>query len=247
MSEPKPAARRTDLINHGIIQGERMGKIAAWVFETGATAWQMYRAAKTVAVVGAGVVTSETGGWGAAVVWGASWVVEWGVSKVIEEAVSAAVRTGGTGIPGIKMGSDNVFINKLEAARGAEEGGDPVICHPGQWVRQGSQWVSINSKPAARLDDMTKCPGHIATASKNVDIGGPPIEYDPHATLDWVLFGLSVHNAIKKGLVEGLVTKGATLLGSVGKEVGQATVDHFVRDPALDAGWDKVKESWPWK
>ncbi len=246
MSDPKPAARRTDLINHGIIQGERMGKIAAAVFETGATAYQMYKAAKTVAVVGAGVVTSETGGWGAVAVWGASWVVEWAVSKAIEEVVSYAVRSGGTGIPGIKMGSDNVFINKLEAARGAEEGGDPVICHPGQWVRQGSQWVTINSKPAARLNDMTKCPGHIVTGSKNVNVGGPPIEYNPHATLDWMLFGLTVHNAIKKGMVNGIVA-GGSLLTSVGKEVGQATVDKFGRDAALDAGWDKVKESWPWK
>lgn len=230
MSEVKGAARQTDLINHGAMKGEALGKIASAAYETGKTAYQIYRIAKL------GAVVAGPAGWLAL---GASFVVEWAVSKAIEEGVKYVVKKQHTGIKEIAKGSPNVYVNRLQAARGGDDG-DPVSCH-GKKVKQGSQWVSFNKLPASRLEDLTTCPGNISSASTNVAIGGPPTEYNPHRALENALFVLTLYNAAKKGMVTSVVT-GAPMARAVGGEVKDALVDKFVKDPLKDKAW----ESLPW-
>lgn len=241
MSELQGAARRTDLVEHGTQKGEALGKIASATYDTAKTAYTIYRIAKL------GAVAAGPAGWLAL---GASFVVEWAVSVAIEEGVKYLVKQGHSGMKEISTGSPNVFVNKLESARG-ELKDDAGCC--GKKVKQGSQWVSINKMPAARLDDLTTCPGNISTASKNVAIGGPPTEYNPHRALENTLLVLSAYNALKKGLVKGVVKGelGAAVIGE-GKDwlVDQAK-DYGkgkAKDAAVDAyqDWTKDQGTWPW-
>ena len=75
----------------------------------------------------------------------------------------------------ILMGSGNVLINKLPAARQ----GDMVLLHViphnpphPRSISAGSGTVMINGIPAARVGDAISCGGSIAAGSGNVIIGG---------------------------------------------------------------------------
>lgn len=236
--EVKGAARKTDLVEHQSIQAERVGKIANAAFSTAKTAYEIYRVAK-LASLGAGPP-----GW---IAFGVSFVVEYAVGKVIDGAVKYYIAKNRTGIPGIATGSPNVFINKLEGARG--QGTDTLFCHT--VVEQGSRCVTYNQKPASRLDDKTKCPGVIATASTNVVIGGPPTYYNPDAALDTALFVLNAYNAMKSGMVGEAVKKGATGLGvlkegmkEIGKEGLKEAKNQLWDERAKP--WAKSEGLWPW-
>jgi uncharacterized Zn-binding protein involved in type VI secretion len=233
VGEVKGAARRTDLIEHGTQQGTAAGKVAVAAYETAKTAYTIYKIAKV------GAVAAGPGGWLAL---GVSFVVEWAVSELIEEGVKYVVARNKQGIKEIATGSPNVFVNKLEAARGEEI--DTVSCH-GKKVKQGSQWVTINKKPASRLEDLTTCPGNIATASTNVAIGGPPTEYNPHRALENTLLVLSAYNSLKKGLVTGAVT-GAMKKALVdeAKDFAWGQVKDYGKGQAKD--WAKDQGAWPW-
>jgi uncharacterized Zn-binding protein involved in type VI secretion len=66
------------------------------------------------------------------------------------------------------MGSPNVFINSLPAARV----GDALICvGPPDTITQASPTVFMNGRPAARLGDKTAHGGVIVVGSPNTIIG----------------------------------------------------------------------------
>lgn len=240
MSELKGAARQSDFIDHGAMKGEAMGKIAAAVYDTGKTAYEIYRIAK-VGVAAVGVAAAPAGGVSlvaAGALLGASFVVEWAVSKVIEEGVKYVVKKQHTGVPEIQKGSPNVYVNKLPAARGGDTKGDPVSCHKGKQVKQGSQWVSFNKLPAARLEDLTTCPGNISSASANVAIGGPPTDYNPHQTLENALFVLTLFNAAKKGAVKGAAS-GTSMFKAAARE-GRDALRQEGANKLLDNVWEPL-------
>ena len=72
-------------------------------------------------------------------------------------------------------GSDDVFINGLEALRLGDKGEHAECCGPNEWeCDHGSDTVFINGKPAVRKGDVTKhCGGvgEIVDGSDNVFIG----------------------------------------------------------------------------
>jgi len=112
---------------------------------------------------------------------------------------------------------------------------------------QGSEWVSINLKPAARLEDITECPGNISSASKDVAIGGPPTAYNPHLKLEIALIVLGAYSSGKKAMVE-------TIMEGVKKGV-PATAKEVMKAGAKEFGSEVVKEGgklaqdngmWPW-
>jgi uncharacterized Zn-binding protein involved in type VI secretion len=241
VSELQGAARRTDLVDHGEQAGTAAGKIASAAYDTAKTAYTIYRIAKL------GAVVAGPAGWLAL---GASFVVEWAVSTAIEEGVKYLVKKGHSGMKEISTGSPNVFVNKLEAARGQEK--DDAGCHKKK-VKQGSQWVTINKMPAARLDDLTTCPGNISTASTNVAIGGPPTEYNPHRALENTLLVLSAYNALKKGLVKGVVNNAMKeALKDEAKDWLKDQAKDYAKGQAKDAAgeqfkdWTKDQGTWPW-
>ncbi len=237
--EVKGAARRTDLIEHQSIQAKRWGKIANAIFSTGKTMYEVYRVAKL------GAAAAGPGGW---VAIGVSFVVEYAVGKVIDASVNYYIAHNRAGIPGIATGSPNVFVNKLEGARGGDI--DKVLCHD-SFVEQGSMCVSYNKKPASRLDDKTRCPAVIATASENVVIGGPPTYYNPDMGLDTALFVLSAYNAMKLGMVKEVMKAGSTA-GSVAwagaKAIGSAGKDELKKQVWEERAkpWMKSEGVWPW-
>ncbi len=238
MSELNGAARRTDLIEHGTQKGLATGKIAVAAFSWAKTGWEIYRIAKFGAVF--------TGPWGWAAVLAVELVVEFAISPAIEQGVQYLVAKKHGGEPGIETGSPNVFVNKLEAARGG--GKDTVICPKGKKVMQGSKWVSINLKPAARLEDITECPGNISSASKNVAIGGPPTHYNPHLKLEIVLLVFGAYNSGKKGMVEAIMDGVKNGVPATAGQVLKAGGKEFASD--LYKGgkdlWEQEGSPWPW-
>lgn len=235
MSEVKGAARRTDLIEHGAMKGILAGKIAKALFNTASTAYTIYRVAKLAALGAPGP------GW---VFTGASFVVEFAVGKAIDKGVEWYNARNRNGVPGVATGSPNVFINKLEGVRGQEA--DKTLCHT--TVMQGSQWVTYNKKPATRLDDLTKCPGSIATASQNVAIGGPPTEYNPYQALDNALLVLRAYNSFKTGAFKAAVQAGSTATSVMGKGAlgaSMTTAGELV-GKRMALPWAKEQGLWPW-
>ncbi len=211
MSEPKPAARKDDLIEHNQSQVLRF---LGMVF---ANAW----AAARVASVAKNIVLASAGpaGWAAL---GVSIVVEWAVVEAVEWAsgeIGERIRT--QGIHGIRNGSPAVFINLRNAARGGPTG-DPLACHSGKIVREGSRWVSFDGKPAGRLGDFTNHSGKVSSGSPNVYIGGPPVSYDNE---------LAVH-----GLVGNLFS-----LRSLG---AAAIAGEFASEAAKETGIQVLDQLW---
>lgn len=236
--EVKGAARRTDLIEHQSIQAERWGKIANAIFSTAKTMYEVYRVAKLGAAAGG------PPGW---VAIGVSFVVEYAVGKVIDASVKYYIAKNRAGIDGIETGSPNVFVNKLEGARGQNT--DKVKCH-GTFVEQGSRCVSYNKKPASRLDDKTLCPAVIATASTNVVIGGEPTYYNPDSGLDTALFVLRAYNAMKLGMITPAAQgKGAMDVLKGGWEGIKGEAKSELKKQIWEERakpWAKSEGLWPW-
>ena len=73
----------------------------------------------------------------------------------------------------IVMGSPNVFINGLPAARVDDIGLHAACWGPNMYkIKMGSSTVFINGKEAARKDDMTM---HCETASGKIIMGSPDV------------------------------------------------------------------------
>lgn len=123
------------------------------------------------------------------------------------------------GIPAIKDGSYDVWTNRKNAARSQ----DIVSCHDKKII-QGSLEVSINMRPATRIDDLTEC-GAIGSGSADVWIGGPPAtegEYSG-ATSALLSFGISVAGGMVKNMAK--MTIGAALKAAFIDEVKELARD----------------------
>ncbi|MFO0609829.1 MAG: PAAR domain-containing protein [Polyangiales bacterium] len=160
----EPAARRTDEIAHG------------WGL-LGMVAGALAGVAVGIAVVGA---TAATGG---------------AAAVIIAGAVAGGGLAGGQLVSGlttifnlpeptsgfITVGSPNVFINDLAAARASIDFAAPCsglpLNHPTLWapdlIAEGSATVRTNDVPQSRLKMKMVCGAHIKTSSPNVIIGGP--------------------------------------------------------------------------
>jgi uncharacterized Zn-binding protein involved in type VI secretion len=76
----------------------------------------------------------------------------------------------------IIMGSPNVFINALPAARKTDMGIATACCGPNTYeIKVGSATVFINGKAAARKDDMTM---HCNTGTGKVITGSPTVNIE---------------------------------------------------------------------
>jgi uncharacterized Zn-binding protein involved in type VI secretion len=102
----------------------------------------------------------------------------------------------------ILEGSPNVFFNKLEAARGGPKG-DPTLTRG--LIMQGSQWVDINTRPAARQGDKTRLSGRVVFKKEdhaNIFIGGDPTSFDNTlplpADLEKAIQLLKIANELRK-------------------------------------------------
>lgn len=222
MSEVMAAARKDDFIEHNLSQVMR---IIGQIIDGFATAWAASAAIRVAArVLRIGLVFTGVGG---VVVLGASIIVEFGIGKIIDytaDSIGTSIKY--PGIWGISKGSINVGINGLPAARGGPDG-DPAGCHGGR-VRHGSQWVSINEKPASRLQDWTNCSGMICKASPDVFVGGPQVEYDRESPFQSVIkWGFKGHD-----LVKAFRTGGVPEALKEGTKIGG--------DQLLDAAWGAI-------
>lgn len=239
--EIKGAARRTDLVEHGSQMGEATAMVATAAINVVKTAWYIYRIAKYGAIL-------FTGPAGALAAIALDLIIEYGISKPLEEQIKVAFKKKHTGIPGISTGSPNVFVNKLEAARGNEK--DKTFCHT--VTEQGSKWVSYNKEPACRLEDMTKCPGNIGTASTNVGVGGPPTKYVPYRALQLTLLLLDAYSAAKLGVVKGATAAGGRVTNEVLRqglregrnELLKGSGKHVLENDIKP--WAKEQGLWPW-
>ena len=92
-------------------------------------------------------------------------------ARITDMHVCPKVNPGGAPHVGgpVLVGSPNVVINKLPAARV----GDAVVCvGPPDKITQGSGTVKVNGKPLARVTSGTKHGGKIVIGSPNVLVGG---------------------------------------------------------------------------
>lgn len=151
------AARFGDGISHtaattGFLAGSVAGAAAAYGAE-----------ALMAGAVAAGAVS---GGVGFVVVLGIGALACWGLPK-LGAALGRSVQSPPEGV--ITATCLNVFINGRAAASVL----DPVTCHGGETIAEGSATVRINGRLAARHGDLTTTGGVIVTFSDNVIIGGP--------------------------------------------------------------------------
>lgn len=73
----------------------------------------------------------------------------------------------------IIIGSTNVFINSIPAARVGDMGISTPCCGPNKFeIKMGSSTVFINGKKAARKGDMTM---HCDIGSGKIEIGSPNV------------------------------------------------------------------------
>jgi uncharacterized Zn-binding protein involved in type VI secretion len=166
MSDLPPAAmRKSDYISHDASQ---------WFNFVGFLFALRYSA--RVVKFAVGIVGGATGV-GLIVGIAVGLAVEWIIDKAVDAAMEfASDATATPGEPEVKKGSPNVFINGLEAARGGPQG--DRTCH-GR-IAQGSEAVTVNTRPASRVGDRTTCTGKLVPKPglpKNVHIGGEPTEY----------------------------------------------------------------------
>lgn len=192
---PAPAARIDDPITHtnalnGLIAGALIGG-------------------------GIALLTVSTGGLAAVAIVGAATVAGAGVGELIGSLSFNTHVTGKVATPG----SPDVRINGLRAARAHL---DFVACsdHSGPPpVAQGSDSVSINGWPAARVGDRSGCDAEISEGSPNVIVGGGTTTTDEIAPE----VPESVHMAmLAVGLASAVVLAGpvAAVLGLAGGMLG---------------------------
>ncbi len=197
MSDLKPAARKTEWIAH---DNSQHIKFLLWATTT---ILQARYIALPFAWTPAG-----------AALFAGSILVEWAVGTFVLDPLAESI---GEALakppePRVCSGSPNVTIQDLPAVRGQQKDKTDT-CHTAD-VEQGSQWVSINLKPASRWGDRTSCSGG-ATIQKNpglpkeeVFIGGPPSAYSNTAGYHefaknvWAAF--QVYGAFTKAIGSGL-------------------------------------------
>ena len=151
------AARLHDAVSHtdataGFLTGAVAGAAAAFGAE---------------ALVGTAVAAGAvSGGIGFVLVMGLGALACWGLPKLGAMAGRQIQRPAEGEVLAT---SPNIVINGLPAAHTL----DPVSCHSGEMVAQGSQTVIFNGQLAARAGDRTTQGGVIVTFSPNVIVGGP--------------------------------------------------------------------------
>lgn len=142
MSGLSPAARKTEWIAH---DNSQHIKFLVWATTT-------VLQARYIALPFAWTPA------GAAIFVG-SVLVEWAVGTFVLDPLSEAIgeALASPPVPRVCTGSPNVTIQDLPAVRGQQKDKTDT-CHAAD-VEQGSQWVSINLKPASRWGDRTSCSG----------------------------------------------------------------------------------------
>jgi hypothetical protein len=167
--EPKPAMRKTDYLKSDISQW--LGVLVDILKQAVAfTKWGV----RIVAILGG----PETGGLSIVLGFIAAELLDKAFDIATDWAVDKIARAFAKGpIAEILEGSPNVFFNTFEAARGGPDGDNTTL----QQIMQGSEWVYVNKRPAARLDDRTRSSGFCVLKpgpDPNVFIGGPPTAYE---------------------------------------------------------------------
>jgi len=217
---PPPAARWEDLIAHNQSQLLRFfGELAMGL----ASAWA---AAKFLRLV---VALNPAG----LAFFLASLALEYAAGKLVDlGADKLGELLSEPGIMGIEKGSNNVSVNRRPLARGGTDG-DPLKCHRGKKIIEGSEWVAVNTKPAARINDWTNDSGKVATGSPNVFIGGPRVSANRQSEwqtfLSYAFTVVDLTKAYRKGWTE------------VGKTVFSKGASRGA-DATLDAAWDFIRQ-----
>ncbi len=165
------------------------------------------------ALIGAAVVaaTVATGGVAIAIIAGS--VAAGGLSMFqIAKGLSTIFNLPEPGTGVLVEGSFNVRINLRNAMRAGQDHSSSCsglpLNHP-IWpfpvlIAEGSAKVTINGKPAARLQSKMVCGAHIKTGSENTFIGGPTVQ---------VAFVLDIEGWMHTGLEAlGLLAAGAALV-----------------------------------
>nr|WP_317620498.1 PAAR domain-containing protein [Pseudomonas chlororaphis] len=165
------------------------------------------------ALIGAAVVaaTVATGGVAIAIIAGS--VAAGGLSMFqIAKGLSTVFNLPEPGTGVLVEGSFNVRINLRNAMRAGQDHSSSCsglpLNHP-IWpfpvlIAEGSAKVTINGKPAARLQSKMVCGAHIKTGSENTFIGGPTVQ---------VAFVLDIEGWMHTGLEAlGLLAAGAALV-----------------------------------
>jgi uncharacterized Zn-binding protein involved in type VI secretion len=194
--EPKPTARVDDWVAH---DNSQHWKFFAWL---ATTALQARYLTLAFAWTPAG-----------ALLFGASILIEWWVGDFIDSTVEdIAMKNADPAEKRVATGSPNVFVQDIPAVRGEKEDKTDT-CHNAK-VEQGSRWVSINKKAAARWFDRTSCSGGATIREgkglpkAEVFMGGPPSHYsntaDYHekAKLAWSLF--QIWKGFSNGIGQGI-------------------------------------------
>ena len=141
------------------------------------------------------------------------------LTQPISHRGSAALACGAI----VASGSPNVLINNLPAARACQ---DVVTCsdHPHSQIplTQGSDTVSINFLPAARMGDACACGARICAGSPNVFIGSSTYQNDDAlpGTASWLsltvaAMGLNGENA-PTGPAQAILAVAGAMLGNGG-------------------------------
>ncbi len=213
------AARHHDEIAHTeVTTGFLTGAVAA-----AGAAWGTEALVTTAVEAGA-----MTGGVGFLVVLGIGALACWGL-PALGAAAGRWVQKPAEGQ--IVATSHNIFINGRPAAHTH----DPVSCHSGEIIAEGSKTVIFNRELAARHGDRTTQGGVIVSYSPNVIIGGPtatvaPIDDIP-AWAQWAALAIELAPGLGR-LAGRLIGKaaagafgraaeaGADLVGKTGGEAG---------------------------
>jgi uncharacterized Zn-binding protein involved in type VI secretion len=167
--EPKPAMRKGDFLKSDVSQW--LGVLVSILKQAVAfTKWGV----RIVAILGG----PETGGLSIVLGFIAAELLDKAFDVAADWAVDKIARAFAKGpIPFIYEGSPNVFFNTFEAARGGADGDNTTL----KQIMQGSEWVYVNKRPAARLDDRTRTSGFCVLRpgpDPDIFIGGPPTEFD---------------------------------------------------------------------
>lgn len=169
-AEAKPACTTSHQIKHtsfwAALAGAVVGALASW-------------AVYTVAAAVAGAVIVGTGGVAAvavaAVGIGAVFAASSWIGKLSAKTTSFVDSLFPADDGPVLLGSPNVLIRGLPAARA---GADTVACvkhTTPPLIAEGSDTVAINGMPAARIDDKTACGAALKQGVDTVLIGGPPV------------------------------------------------------------------------
>ena len=180
------AARRGDEVSHTeATVGLLAGSVAAAAAMEG-----------TEALVGVAIAAGAvSGGVGFVLVLGIGALACWGLPK-LGAMIGRHVDKPPEG--NIMATSTNVFINGAPAAHTL----DPVDCHAGEQLAEGSKTVFVNRQLASRHGDKTTQGGVVVTYSPDVFIGGPTAQVaainDIPAWAEWVSTGIMVLPGVAK-------------------------------------------------